>query len=143
MKSADRQGTNAMPNVCSASFPHERFFSTSHRDLRSVGSRRLPPLHQRLPRAPQSALQAQDSREQDIQFACFDFLHRARIDLHHLGQLLLRNLPRHSLSAHIRTKPDKLRNFRGRRRHALLGRILFLRNTAQWGVIQPSLRGLI
>ena len=65
---------------------------------------------QTFPRTGQRPLYPRCRRDQDIDFARFDFLNRADVYVHKLGELFVSDPPCRPLSPHVRTKP---RNFGG------------------------------
>ena len=91
--------------------------------------------HQIIPWTANRLVNSQDGRHQDVDFAGLDLLHRSRVNLDPLRQLLLRHATGHPLPAHIGAEDSEFRQFGLVSRHAPLGRKKFLQNTAQWGVL--------
>lgn len=106
---------------------------------KSVFDRRLRSnscLRQQLaPRASQRLLNSDCGRHQHIDVTALNFLDTTDIEVYQFGQLFLRHTLFRALTTHV--CPDLLELSLSCQIiwHALLGRILKLTRTAQWGVI--------
>ena len=58
--------------------------------------------HEPPPRTPQSLLNSDDRRQENVDLASFDLLHSADVEIDHFGELLLRHRFGAPLSAHVR-----------------------------------------
>jgi len=87
------------------------------------------------PGACQGLLNPQHRGQQDIDAPRLDLLDGPNIQVHGLGELLLGQFSPVALTPQIGAKALELGRLNPVQRHAVLGRIWRLTNTAQWGVI--------
>jgi hypothetical protein len=85
--------------------------------------------HQLLPRTPESSLNSTNRREQNVNVASFNLLHRASIELRLFSKPFLRNGSRCSFTANVGSKPGTEWIFASLG-HAPLRRNCSLTNTA-------------
>lgn len=89
--------------------------------------------HQIVPRTLQRSLKSEDSREKNRDVTCLNLLDCADIEVGEFRQTFLRQIPSNPLAADIGPKGHTL-GISSAFRHAPLGRIPRLTNTARWGV---------
>jgi len=68
---------------------------------------------QNIPLAPQRLFQSQHRGQQDVDMTGLDFLDRADVQIHRLGQFLLRDFSGHPLPANIHAERLELRRLSG------------------------------